>query len=262
MRYALFFLSSALLAQMTPQTTTKYPAAHKGDVVDDYHGVKIADPYRWLEDTDSAATAEWVAAENRVTQAYLAGSPSAPASRSASPSLYDYERFSRFEQAGSRYLFFRNDGLQNQDVLYAADRLEDAGRVLLDPNTLRADGTAALSGVVASRDGKLLAYGLADAGSDWAEWHVRDIETGRDLPDTVRWVKFSPWPGRPARTPSTISAFPNPNPARPCAAPTPIRKSTCTAWAGRSRTTAWSMNVPTGPSGSGSPRFPTTGATC
>ena len=212
MRYALFFLSSALLAQMTPQTTTKYPAAHKGDVVDDYHGVKIADPYRWLEDTDSAATAEWVAAENRVTQAYLAGIPERARFKERLTSLYDYERFSRFEQAGSRYLFFRNNGLQNQDVLYAADRLEDAGRVLLDPNTLRADGTAALSGVVASRDGKLLAYGLADAGSDWAEWHVRDIETGRDLPDTVRWVKFLPVAWAPGQDAFYYLRFPEPQP--------------------------------------------------
>ena len=212
MRYALFFLSSALLAQMTPQTTTKYPAAHKGDVVDDYHGVKIADPYRWLEDTDSAATAEWVAAENRVTQAYLAGIPERARFKERLTSLYDYERFSRFEQAGSRYLFFRNNGLQNQDVLYAADRLEDAGRVLLDPNTLRADGTAALSGVVASRNGKLLAYGLADAGSDWAEWHVRDIETGRDLPDTVRWVKFLPVAWAPGQDAFYYLRFPEPKP--------------------------------------------------
>jgi prolyl oligopeptidase len=212
LKYAVVFFSLALLPEMTAQTITKYPAAHKVDVVDDYHGVKIADPYRWLEDTDSAETAEWVAAENRVTQAYLAGIPERAHFKERLTSLYDYERFSRFQKAGSRYLFFRNDGLQNQDVLYAADRLEGAGRVLLDPNTLRADGTAALSGVVASRDGRLLAYGIADAGSDWSEWHVRDIATGRDLPDTVGRVKFLPVAWAPDGKSFYYLRFPEPRP--------------------------------------------------
>ena len=119
--------------------------------------------------------------ENKVTQAYLAGLPSRARYKERLTALYNYERYSRFEKAGARYLFLRNDGLQNQDVLYVADSLTGKERVLLDPNKLRADGTAALTGHLPSNDGKLLAYGVADAGSDWAIWHVRNIETGKDL---------------------------------------------------------------------------------
>lgn len=169
----------------------KYPAARKSDVVDNYHGTRIADPYRWLEDTDSAETAKWVADENAVTQAYLAKIPRRASIKDRLTSLYNYERFNNVERAGSRYLITRNDGLQNQDVVYVADSLTAPPRVLLDPNTLRADGTAALAGMEPSRDGKLLVYGVADAGSDWIQWHVRDIATGKDLPDVVKWSKFS-----------------------------------------------------------------------
>ncbi len=171
--------------------TMHYPAARKSDVSDDYHGTKIADPYRWLEDTDSAETVKWVEDENRVTQEYLSRIPQRSKFKDRLLTLYNYERFHGLEKAGPRYLISRNDGLQNQDVLYVADALNGKERTLLDPNTLRADGTAALAGVEPSKDGKLLAYGLADAGSDWVEWHVRDIATGTDLPDVVRWSKFS-----------------------------------------------------------------------
>jgi len=172
--------------------TIHYPEARKGDVVDDYHGTKVADPYRWLEDTDSAETAAWVTAENQVTQAYLSKIPERAGFKERLTRLYDYERFTHFEKAGPRYLFFRNDGLQNHDVLYVSDGLAGTPRVLLDPNTLRADGTAALAGAVADREGKRLAYGIAEAGSDWAEWRVRNVETGQDLADRVRWTKFLP----------------------------------------------------------------------
>src|SRR5881394_574156 len=170
--------------------TTKYPAARKTDVVEDYHGTKVADPYRWLEDTDSAETAKWVADENRVTQEYLAKIPRRSTFKDRLMTLYNYERFTGLQRAGSHYLISRDDGLQNQDVLYVADSLTSTPKALLDPNTLRADGTAALAGVEPSRDGKLLAYAIADAGSDWMEWHVRDIATGKDLPDVLQWSKF------------------------------------------------------------------------
>jgi len=170
----------------------KYPAARKSGQVDDYHGTKVADPYRWLEDTDSPETAAWVAAENRFTQDYLARIPQRARFKDRLTTLFNYQRYVRFEKAGQRYLFQRNDGLQNQNVLFVADGLGGKERVLLDPNTLRADGTAALAESVASMDGRLLAYGLADAGSDWNEWHVRNIDTGQDLPDVIRWNKFMP----------------------------------------------------------------------
>jgi prolyl oligopeptidase len=168
-----------------------YPSAKKVDVVDDYHGTKVADPYRWLEDTNSPETTGWVEAENKVTAAYLAQIPQRAKIHARLTELYNYARYnSAFEVAG-KYFFFRNDGLQNQDVLYAADKPEGGERALLDPNTLRADGTAALSGLSVDRNAKLLAYAIAQAGSDWSEWHVRDIATGKDLQDSVQWTKFT-----------------------------------------------------------------------
>ncbi len=183
-----FWLAAALIPCAAAQI--RYPAAKKVDVVDDYHGVKIADPYRWLEDTGSADTKAWIEAENRLTEEYLSKIPERARLKDRITTLFNYLRYGSFERAGSRYLFFRNNGLQNQAVLYTADGLTQPERVLLDPNTLRADGTVALSGHQPSLDGKLLAYGVADAGSDWCEWRVRDIQTGRDLPDVVRWNKF------------------------------------------------------------------------
>jgi prolyl oligopeptidase len=188
MKYGLLAL---LVLGMGHAQTLKYPVAKKTDVVDDYHGTKVADPYRWLEDTDSPETAKWIADENRVTQDYLSRIPQRGRIKDRLTTLFNYERFNGFERAGSHYLVTRNDGLQNQDVLYVTDSLDGKERMLLDPNKLRADGTAALAGHFPSKDGKLLAYGIADAGSDWTEWHVRDIATGNDLPDLIRWSKFS-----------------------------------------------------------------------
>jgi prolyl oligopeptidase len=168
-----------------------YPVTKKVDQADNYHGTTIADPYRWLEDANSADTQSWVEAENKVTQAYLAGIPARDAIRQRLTRLWNYERYSVPYKEGDRYFYSRNDGLQNQSVLYTLKTLSDTPRVLLDPNTLAADGTVALSGVEVSPDGKLLAYGTAASGSDWNEWKVRDIETGKDLPDHIKWVKFS-----------------------------------------------------------------------
>jgi prolyl oligopeptidase len=183
---------AALVAGMANAQTLKYPDTKKGNVVDDYHGTRIADPYRWLEDTDSPETAKWVEAQNAVTRDYLAKIPRRASFKDRLLTLYNYERFNGLERAGSGYLITRNDGLQNQDVLYTADAINGKERVLLDPNTLRADGTAALTQHLPSKDGKLLLYGVADAGSDWTVWHVREVETGKDLPDVVRWSKFMP----------------------------------------------------------------------
>jgi prolyl oligopeptidase len=168
-----------------------YPVTKKVDQADNYHGTTIADPYRWLEDANSADTQSWVEAENKVTQAYLAGISARDAIRQRLTKLWNYERYSVPYKEGGRYFYSRNDGLQNQSVLYTLKTLSDTPRMLLDPNTLAADGTVALSGVEVSPDGKLLAYGTAASGSDWNEWKVRDIETGKDLPDHIKWVKFS-----------------------------------------------------------------------
>jgi prolyl oligopeptidase len=168
-----------------------YPVTAKIGQIDDYHGTKVADPYRWLEDANSAQTKQWVDAENAVTQAYLGQIPQREAIRQRLTKLWNYERYSVPSKEGGRYFYSRNDGLQNQSVLYTMKNLNDTPRMLLDPNTLAADGTVALAGVEVSPDGKLLAYGTAASGSDWNEWKVRDIETGKDLDDHLKWVKFS-----------------------------------------------------------------------
>jgi prolyl oligopeptidase len=171
--------------------TIVYPKAKTVDQVDDYHGVKVADPYRWLEDTDSADTHAWVEAENKLTFGYLDQIPYRGAIRDRMTKLWNYERFTAPAQYGGRYFYQHNNGLQNQNVLLAADSLAAEPRVLLDPNTLSADGTVALGGTAITDDGKLMAYGTAASGSDWQEWHVRDVDSGKDLPDVIQWVKFS-----------------------------------------------------------------------
>src|SRR5574341_73848 len=168
----------------------RYPETRRGDVVDDYFGVKVPDPYRWLEDDGSEETRAWVKAENAVTEAYLEGVPERPAIRRRLERLWDHERFSRPEKKGGRYFYLRNSGLQPQNVLYVTEDPSRDGRVLLDPNLLSADGTVALSSWSVTDDGRLLAYAVSEAGSDWLTWRVREVESGRDRPDLVRWAKF------------------------------------------------------------------------
>ncbi|MFY9948901.1 MAG: prolyl oligopeptidase family serine peptidase [Candidatus Sulfotelmatobacter sp.] len=183
---------AALLANDAPSLTKlDYPKAKRVDQVDDYHGTKVADPYRWLEDTDSPDTLAWVQAENKLTFGYLDQIPYRKAIHDRLTKLWNYERFGVPDQRGGRYFYQHNNGLQNQSVLLVAESLNAEPRILLDPNTLSADGTVALSGEAISDDGKLLAYGTAASGSDWMEWHVRDIDSGKDLSDLIKWVKFS-----------------------------------------------------------------------
>ena len=169
----------------------RYPAARRDQVVDLLHGVEVPDPYRWLEEIDSPETRAWVEAQNELTFGYLGGIPARERLRQRLTELWDYERFGVPFKRGGRYFFTRNDGLQNQDLLYWMDSLEAEPAILLDPNGLSADGTVALTGYAVSDDGRMLAYGLSASGSDWQEWRVREVETGRDLPDLLRWVKFS-----------------------------------------------------------------------
>lgn len=168
-----------------------YPSARKSDQVDDYHGVKVADPYRWLEDLDSEETRNWVEAENRLTFAFLSEIPARSKIKDRLTRLWNYERFGVPFKEGSNYFYTRNSGLQNQSVLYTVTALDGQPKLLLDPNTLSTDGTVALSALQVSNDGKLLAYSLSASGSDWQEWKVRDVETGKDLSDDLKWVKFS-----------------------------------------------------------------------
>jgi prolyl oligopeptidase len=168
-----------------------YPAAQRGEQVDDYHGTKVADPYRWLEDPDAAESRAWAEAENKLTFGYLAEIPERAKIRERLTALWNYERFGAPFKEGGRYFFYKNDGLQNQSVLYTAESLDGAPRVLIDPNGLSTDGTVALSDVEVSPDGKLVAYGVAASGSDWQEFKVRDVATGKDLADHLKWIKFS-----------------------------------------------------------------------
>ena len=167
-----------------------YPPTRTVDHVDTYHGTRVADPYHWLEDDNSAETKAWVQAQNAVTEQVLAAMPQREPARRLFEQMTNYERIGVPFQAGGRIFWTRNSGLQQQAVLMTATSLTAAPQVLLDPNALSASGTVALTATVPSRDGRLLAYGVARAGSDWQVWRVRDIATGQDLPDVVDWVKF------------------------------------------------------------------------
>jgi prolyl oligopeptidase len=187
----LFALVAVAASAVAKEIELHYPPPPLSGQVDEYHGTKISDPYRVLEEPDAPATLAWIEAENRLTTEYLAAVPEREPLRKRLQALWNYERFGVPFVRGGRYFYSRNSGLQNQSVLYVADALEAEPRVLLDPNTLAADGTVALTNYDVSHDGKLLAYGLAAAGSDWKEFKVRNVATGEDTIDHLRWVKFS-----------------------------------------------------------------------
>ena len=187
----LLFCVAAAAQQNGGVSKLNYPVAPSSNQVDDYHGVKVADPYRPLEDPDSAASRQWIEAENKLTFGYLDTIPSRPKIHARLTELFNYERYSVPTEHGGRYFYVHNTGLQNQAVFYWLSALDAEPRLLLDPNTLSADGTVAVSGVSYSEDGQLMAYALSTSGSDWVEWHVREVSTGKDLPDVVKWSKFS-----------------------------------------------------------------------
>ncbi|GAB4381776.1 MAG: prolyl oligopeptidase family serine peptidase [Elainellaceae cyanobacterium] len=168
-----------------------YPASPQANHIDDYHGTQVADPYRWLEDPNSDATKAWIEAQNQVTFAYLDQISVRESLQQRITELWNYEKYGMPFRKGDRYFYFKNDGLQNQSVLYTLPSLDAEPRMLLDPNTLSEDGTIALSGLSISEDATWMAYALSASGSDWKEWKVRDIESGEDLPDHVKWSKFS-----------------------------------------------------------------------
>ncbi len=172
-------------------TPNKYPPARKDDQVDDYHGVKVADPYRWLEDLDSEETRNWVEAQNKLSFGFLDSIPARTTLKDRLTKLWNFEKYGIPIKEGDRYFYTRNSGLQNQAVLYTVTSLDAQPQMILDPNTLSADGTVALSGMQVSPDGKFLAYSLSSSGSDWQEWKVRDVAANTDLSDQIKWVKFS-----------------------------------------------------------------------
>ncbi len=176
----------------SPQTSGfSYPTTRIVDHVDEYGQIKVTDSYRWLEELDGAETRDWIEAQNEVTFGYLDTLSSRDKIKQRLTELWNYERFGVPFKKGDRYFYRRNDGLQNQSVLYTLKSLDGEPTVLLDPNTLSADGTTSLAATVVSPDGKLMAYSVSRGGSDWREWYVRDIETGEDLDDHIEWSKFS-----------------------------------------------------------------------
>ncbi len=187
----LLAIFAIVLAAAATGSALTYPKAPTSNTVDDYHGVKVADSYRPLENPDSPGTRQWIDEENRLTRSYLDAIPQRAQIEKRLTALWNYERYSPPAKFGGRYFFKKNDGLQNQSPLYVLDRVNGEPRLLLDPNTLSPDGTVSLFAWSVSNDGKLLAYGTSSGGSDWTEWHVRDVDTGNDRPDDLKWIKFS-----------------------------------------------------------------------
>ncbi len=187
----LLTLVFVLAAGCVEKRNFDYPQARKGDVVDTYHGVKVPDPYRWLEDPDAPESREWIEAENKLTFSYLEGIPQREKILKRLTELWNYEKYGTPYKKGGRYFFFKNDGLQNHSVLYTTRDLDEQPTVLIDPNKFSEDGTVAMSDYAVSDDGKNVAYSVSEGGSDWIEWRVREIESGKDLPDLIEWSKFS-----------------------------------------------------------------------
>ena len=189
MKKTILLLSGIMVMSCTPQQKKlTYPKAEKGDV---YFGTEVADPYRWLENDTSAATAAWVEAENKVTNEYLAQIPFRKQLLERLTNLANYEKIGAPFKKHGKYYFYKNDGLQNQSVLYVQDSLEGEPRVFLDPNKLSDDGTVALTGLSFSHDGKYAAYTISRSGSDWTEIYVLDTATGQLLDDHIEWAKFT-----------------------------------------------------------------------
>ncbi len=168
-----------------------YPETKRVDSVDEYFGQKILDPYRWLENDTSAETSEWVKAQNEITNAYLEKIPFRKSLKERFTQIWDYPKYGIPFSKGNLYFYFKNDGMQNQSVLYVQEGLEGEPRVLLDPNRLSEDGTVAIASFSVSNDARFLAYSIAKAGSDWNEIYVMDINTRQNLPDHITWIKFS-----------------------------------------------------------------------
>ncbi len=194
MRSIFLLLASAIVINVTAPgahaQTINYPKTQKVDQVDTYFGTRVSDPYRWLENDDSANTEEWVAAQNKVTFDYLAKIPFRNQIRERLEKIWNYPKYTQPFKVGEKYFFHKNDGLQNQSVMYVQTGLNGTPKVYLDPNKLSADGTVALGSIVPSHDDKYIAYDISRSGSDWKEIYVMDVE-GNQLKDQVKWAKFT-----------------------------------------------------------------------
>jgi prolyl oligopeptidase len=191
MKNLLLIILTLIAMGCTQQATFIYPETAKGDVVDNYHGTEVPDPYRWLEDDMSDETADWVKAQNEVTFSYLESIPFRDALKERMTEIWNYPKMGTPFKEGDLYFYSYNTGLQNQSVLYMKKSLEEEGEVFLDPNGFSDDGTVALAGLSFSNDHKYAAYGISRGGSDWREFFIKDVETGMDLEDHLEWIKFS-----------------------------------------------------------------------
>lgn len=181
----------ALFMACSSRPDFNYPVFPKSDVVDDYHGTVVADPWRWLEDPNSDQTNEWIQAQNAITMPYLESLPGRERLKERLTELWNYPRYSTPYRQGDMYFYSFNDGLQNQSVVYKQSSLDAEGEVLIDPNTFSEDGTVSLASLTISENAKYAAYSKSVGGSDWREFFVRDVATGEDLADHIEWVKFS-----------------------------------------------------------------------
>jgi prolyl oligopeptidase len=191
MKYLILITAILITMSCKQQQNFTYPATASGDVVEDYHGTPVADPYRWLEDDMSEETAEWVKAQNEVTFSYLERIPFRDQLRERMTEIWNFPRMGAPEKQGDLYFYSYNSGLQNQDIVYMKRGLESNGEIFLDPNTFSDDGTVALSAFSVSNDSKYAAYGISKGGSDWKELFVREIGSGKNLDDHLKWIKFS-----------------------------------------------------------------------
>ncbi|MBN1845612.1 MAG: S9 family peptidase [Sedimentisphaerales bacterium] len=191
-----------------------YPAARQDDVIDTFFGAEVADPYRWLEDAESPETLAWVTAQNERTRRYL-DSPLRRQVAQRLTALWNYPRYSAPYRRGGRYFFWKNDGLQNQAVLYMQESLASPPREVINPNRFSADGTVAIATSQLSRDGRLLAYGLSAGGSDWQEVRIRRVDSGREYPEILRWCKFTSIAWAPDGAGFFYDRFPEPNSVPP-----------------------------------------------
>ena len=191
MKNLLLIILIFMAMSCSQQPAFNYPETRKGDVVDNYHGTEVPDPYRWLEDDTSEETAAWVKAENEVTFSYLESIPFRDALKQRMTEIWNYPKMGTPFKEGDLYFYTYNTGLQNQSILYVKRNLEDEGEVFLDPNGFSEDGTVALAGFSVSNDHKFAAYGISKGGSDWREFYVKEVENGEDLGDHIQWIKNS-----------------------------------------------------------------------
>ena len=203
-------LALAVFISISTAQKLSYPPTKTVDVVEDYHGVKVADPYRWLEDFNSDEVKQWVEAQNKITFEFIRSVPSYEKIKARLTELMNYPKFSVPVKAGTKYFFFKNDGLQNQSALYMREGLKGKDILVIDPNKFSEDGTVALMNLSYSKDGKFLAYGISVSGSDWQEIKIKDVVSGKEYDEVLKWCKFSSIAWLPDNSGFYYNRFPEP----------------------------------------------------